>query len=90
MFRTLANRKCDEIPRWNRDRLWNRNLLATMMKFQCGIETVCGITNKSQNVMKFQCGIETDFGNAIWLAATTNFQGGKETIMEMQMDLHLQ
>ena len=53
----------DEIPMWNRDNLWKCDLLATMMKFQGGIETVCGITNKSQNVMKFQCGIETDFGN---------------------------
>ena len=49
----------DEIPRRNRDRLWKHNLLAVMMKFQCGIETVCGITNKRQNVMKFQCGKET-------------------------------
>ena len=32
----------DEIPRWNRDKLWKRNLLAMMMKFQDGIETNCG------------------------------------------------
>ena len=36
------NQKYDEIPMWNRDKLWKRNLLATVMKFQCGIETNCG------------------------------------------------
>ena len=31
----------DEIPMWNRDKLWKRNLLVSMMKFQGGIETNC-------------------------------------------------
>ena len=42
MFGDIGKQKYGEIPMWNRDKLWKRNLLATMMKFQCGIETNCG------------------------------------------------
>ena len=59
------------------------------MKFQCGIEIICGITNQVGDYDEIPAGIETVCGNVIWLATTMNFQCGKETIMEMQMDLHL-
>ena len=46
----------DEIPRWNRDRLWKRNLSAVMAKFQGGIETSCGNVDDDEisNVEKRQ------------------------------------
>ena len=38
---------------------------------------------------KFQCGKETNCGNAIQSAELMKFQSRIETIMEMQVNLHL-
>ena len=60
------SKKYDEIPRWNRDRLWKHNLLAKMMKFQGGIETELWKRNSFGGYDEIPAGIETICGNAIY------------------------
>ena len=56
----------DEIPMWKRDKLWKRNLLAAMMKFQCESRDRLWKHNLLAMKMKFQGEIETDCGNTIY------------------------
>ena len=74
----------DEIPKWNRDKLWKCNLLVMMMKFQCGKETNCGKRNSFGEYGKIPMWNSDKYGKAIYLVMMMIFRCGIETIVEMQ------
>ena len=84
MFGTLANQKYDEIPMWNRDKLWKCNLIGNDDEIPIRERDELWRRNSFGEYGEIPMRNRDKYGKVIYLEVMMKFRGGIETIREMQ------
>ena len=83
MFGTLANQKYDEIPRWNKDYLWDHKSCLKCVEIPMRERDELWKHDSFGNDDEIPMWNRDKYGNAMKIAFTMKFRSGNETIMEM-------